>query len=174
VHAQGLLQQPSSAPHPLLAGPAERLARQGAFSQLQVEQLAVIRRPATPMADLRRRIAQALLQQAGPSQGGVLAALVLGSAVVPLPQEVRDAFRAAGLSHALAASGFHLSVLLGAVMPLGRKLPKLLRIGLALSAMGLFVLLAGPQPSVLRAVVMAGLALVVLESGWRAKPLGIL
>ena len=174
VHAQGLLQQPSTAPHPLLAGPAERLARQGAFSQLQVEQLAVIRRPATPMADLRRRIAQALLQKAGPSQGGVLAALVLGSAVVPLPQEVRDAFRAAGLSHALAASGFHLSVLLGAVMPLGRKLPKLLRIALALSAMGLFVLLAGPQPSVLRAVVMAGLALLVLESGWRAKPLGIL
>ena len=174
VRAQGLLQRPRSAPHPLLAGPAERLARQGAFSQLEVEQLTVIRRPATPVADLRRRIAQALLDQAGPSRGGVLAALVLGSAVVPLPLEVRDAFRAAGLSHALAASGFHLSVLLGAVMPLGRQLPKPLRMGLAFGAMGLFVLMAGPQPSVLRAVVMGALALLVLESGWRAKPLGIL
>ena len=96
VRAQGLLQRPRSAPHPLLAGPAERLARQGAFSQLEVEQLTVIRRPATPVADLRRRIAQALLDQAGPSRGGVLAALVLGSAVVPLPLEVHDAFRAAG------------------------------------------------------------------------------
>ena len=174
VRAKGMLRQPRSAPHPLLAGPAERLARQGAFSQLEVEQLAVIGRPATPIADLRRRIAQALLDQAGASRGGVLAALVLGSAVVPLPLEVRDAFRAAGLSHALAASGFHLSVLLGAVMPLGRQLAKPLRMGLALGAMGLFVLMAGPQPSVLRAVVMGALALVVLESGWRAKPLGIL
>ena len=42
----------------------------------------------------------------------LLAALVLGQAMVPLPASLRDAFRAAGLSHALAASGFHLSVLL--------------------------------------------------------------
>jgi predicted membrane metal-binding protein len=42
--------------------------------------------------------------------------------VVPLPAELREAFRASGLSHALAASGFHLTVLLGAVMVLARPL----------------------------------------------------
>jgi competence protein ComEC len=91
-----------------------------------------------------------------------------------VPMDVRDAFRSAGLSHALAASGFHLSVLLGAVMPLGRKLARPLRLALAFGAMGLFVLLAGPQPSVLRAVLMGAIALVILEGGWRAKPIGIL
>ncbi|EDY38682.1 DNA internalization competence protein, ComEC/Rec2 family protein [Cyanobium sp. PCC 7001] len=109
---QGRLRQPQPAPHPLLAGPAERLRRVGAATQLQVEQLTVLSRPPTPVADLRRALAQRLVEAAGPERGGVLAALVLGSARVPLPDTVRQAFRAAGLSHALAASGFHLSVVL--------------------------------------------------------------
>ncbi|MCP9774070.1 ComEC/Rec2 family competence protein [Cyanobium sp. WAJ14-Wanaka] len=174
LRVHGLLRRPMASPHPLLAAPAERLARQQTFSQMKVQNLEVLHKPASPVADLRRRMAQALLERAGAANGGVLAALVLGSAVVPLPGEVRDAFRAAGLSHALAASGFHLSVLLGAVMPLGRRLVRPLRLGLALGAMALFVLLAGPQPSVLRAVLMGAIALVVLECGWRARPLGIL
>ncbi len=174
LQVRGRLRRPLASPHPLLAAPAERLARQGAFSQLQVVGFKVLDRPATPVADLRRRMAQALVQQAGPDRGGVLAALVLGSAVVPLPAELREAFRASGLSHALAASGFHLSVLLGVVLPLGARLPQGARLGLAAGAMGLFVLLAGPQPSVLRAVLMGALALAVLESGHRSRPLGIL
>ncbi|WP_370566287.1 ComEC/Rec2 family competence protein [Cyanobium sp. LEGE 06113] len=134
----------------------------------------MLARPPTPLADLRRQLAQRLLAGAGAERGGLLAALVLGSARVPLPLELKEAFRAAGLSHALAASGFHLSVLLGAVLPLGRRLPRWPRLGLAGAAMLLFVLLAGPQPSVLRAVLMGGLALAVLESGGRGRPFGIL
>ena len=174
LQVQGRLRRPQVSPHPLLAAPAERLARQGSFSQLQVQDFEVLQRAATPVADLRRRMAQALVQHAGPNNGSVLAALVLGSAVVPVPAELRDAFRAAGLSHALAASGFHLSVLLGVVLPLGKRLPRLGRLTLAAAAMGLFVLLAGPQPSVLRAVLMGALALGVVECGYRGRPLGIL
>ena len=174
LQVQGRLRRPQVSPHPLLAAPAERLARQGSFSQLQVQDFEVLQRAPTPVADLRRRMAQALVQHAGPNNGSVLAALVLGSAVVPVPAELREAFRAAGLSHALAASGFHLSVLLGVVLPLGKRLPRLGRLTLAAAAMGLFVLLAGPQPSVLRAVLMGGLALGVVECGYRGRPLGIL
>ena len=42
--------------------------------------------------------------------------LVMGRAMAPLPDAITSSFRAAGLSHALAASGFHLSVLLGVVL----------------------------------------------------------
>ncbi len=56
-----------------------------------------------------------------PRRGGLLAALVLGSAQVQLPEDIREAFRMTGLSHALAASGFHLSVLLGTVLMLARR-----------------------------------------------------
>lgn len=174
LQVHGRLRRPQVSPHPLLAAPAERLARQGSFSQLQVQDFEVLQRAPTPVADLRRRMAQALVQHAGPNNGSVLAALVLGSAVVPVPVELREAFRAAGLSHALAASGFHLSVLLGVVLPLGKRLPRLGRLTLAAAAMGLFVLLAGPQPSVLRAVLMGALALGIVECGYRGRPLGIL
>jgi competence protein ComEC len=174
VRASGVLERPPRAPHPLLSGPAERLARQGCWTRLQVERLEVLARPATPVADLRRRIAQRFLRDAGPVQGGLLAALVLGSAVVPLPQDLREAFRVSGLSHALAASGFHLTVLLGAVLVVARPFGRNARLGLAAAAMLLFLLLAGPQPSVVRAVLMGGLALAGREAGLRGRPLGLL
>ena len=171
VRVAGTLTRPRPAPHPLLASARERLGRQGVWSQLRVDQFSVLRRPATPIADLRRRIAATFLRQAGPNQGGLLAALVLGSAVVPLPSELRDDFRVAGLSHALAASGFHLTVLLGAVLALAKPLGRALRLPLAALAIGLFLLLAGPQPSVVRAVLTGAVALVALEFGRRSRPL---
>lgn len=174
LRVSGALQRPASGPHPLLSSAAERLARQGIWSQMRVAKVEVLERPATPVADLRRRMAAALLEQGGPDKGGVLAALVLGSAVVPVPLAVREAFRVAGLSHALAASGFHLTVLLGAVMVLGRRSPRAIRWTLAGGAMLLFLLLAGPQPSVVRAVLMGAVAFAVLESGQRGRPLGVL
>ena len=174
VEVHGTLQRPRPAPHPLLSGSAERLARQGSWSQLRVSHWRLLSRPFTPVADLRRRMAAALLSSGDAASGGVMAALVLGSAVVPVPAAVREAFRAAGLSHALAASGFHLTVLLGAVMVIGRSAAPPLRWGLALGAMALFLLLAGPQPSVVRAVAMGALSFVVQESGRRVKPLGLL
>jgi len=174
LQVEGQLRRPRRAPHPLLAGPAERLARQGSWTRLEVQALRVLARPPTPIADLRRRLAGRLIAAAGPERGGLLAALVLGSAVVPLPAELREAFRASGLSHALAASGFHLTVLLGAVMVLARPLGRPGRLLLAGGAMLLFLLLAGPQPSVVRAVLTSTFALMALETGRRGRPLGLL
>jgi len=170
----GLLRRPRSAPHPLLAGAAERLAQRGIHTELRVEQLKVLERPATPVADLRRRIANRFLAVAGPEVGGLLAALVLGSAVVPLPDALTADFRAAGLSHALAASGFHLTVLLGAVLALARPFGTSVRLSMAGGAIVLFLLMAGPQASVVRAVVSGSLALLILESGRRGRPIGML
>lgn len=80
----------------------------------------------------------------------------------------------AGLSHALAASGFHLSVLLGSVLMLARRWPPGLRLPLAATALLLFLCLAEPQPSVVRAVLMAGMALLIRESGHHSRPVGVL
>ena len=126
------------------------------------------------MADVRRRIAAELRRAGGEEPGGLLAALVLGQAMVPLPDALREAFRAAGLSHALAASGFHLSVLLGAVLLLTRRAPALIRWPAAFGAMGLFGLLAGAQASVVRALLMGALAFVLKERGRRSRPLALL
>jgi competence protein ComEC len=174
IAVSGTVLRLQPAPHPLLSGPAERLARQGVSRRLRVEHLEVIERSAAPIADLRQRIAGRFIAAAGPDRGGLLAALVLGSAVVPLPPELREAFRAAGLSHALAASGFHLSVLLGTVRAISRGMGRVPRLLLAGAAIALFLLLAGPQPSVVRAVLMGSAALLLLEGGRRGRPLAIL
>lgn len=176
VELEGALRQPQPAPHPLLAGPAERLQRQHSFSQLRVERWRVLQRTAAPIAAIRRRMAAGLQQVAGAERGGLLAALVVGSAAAPLPAEIRAAFRAAGLSHALAASGFQLSVLLGALLPLCRRLalPAAVQIAIGSGVILLFVLLAGPQAAVLRAALMAALALVLLACGRQGRPLRLL
>ena len=116
-----MLRRPLPGAHALLPGSAERLARQGSWSQLGLS-VEVLQRPWTPLADLRRD-GPAAATSRGAAAGGFLAALVLGSAQVQLPEEIRAAFRMAGLSHALAASGFHLSVLLGSVLVLARRWP---------------------------------------------------
>ena len=80
----------------------------------------------------------------------MLAALVLGGAQVTIPQGLRESFRVAGLSHALAASGFHLSVLLGATLAIGRFAGRAARLVMAALTLVGFVLMAGAQPSVVR------------------------
>ena len=174
VRAVGDLTPPAPGAHPLLPGAAERLASRGSWSQLRVSQLEVLERPWTPLADARRSIARGMQQLAGPERGGLLAALVLGGAQVQLPESLRQSFRVAGLSHALAASRFHLSVLLGAALSLGRLLPRSGRLAVAALALAGFLMLAGPQPSVVRAVLMGGIALLIRESGERSRGFGVL
>ena len=89
VQAKGLLMSPMPGAHPLLPGSGERLARQGSWSRLRVDSLEVLQRPWTPLADLRRDVAQRLQQAVGLRRGGFLAALVLGSAQVQLPEDLR-------------------------------------------------------------------------------------
>ena len=174
IQVHGPLQRPAAGVHPLLPGPAERLAARGSWSQVRASRIEVLDRPWTPIADLRRQIAARLQAAAGAQRGGLLAALVLGSAQVQLPEDLRQAFRVAGLSHALAASGFHLSVLLGAALALGRLLGRSLRLALAALAMLIFLICAGAQPSVVRAVLMGATALLIRESGERSRGFGVL
>ena len=174
LELSGALQRPQAAAHPLLGDGGARLARQGVFSRLLVAEARVLDQRQGPVARLRQHLADRLVAAAGPEQGPLLAALVMGSAVVELPSALQANFRAAGLSHALAASGFHLTVLLGVVMALGRRAPAPLRLCAGLGAMLVFLLLAGPQPSVLRALVMGVAALAIKQTGEKSRPLGLL
>ena len=174
VAVEGSLRRPSPGVHPRLPGAAERLARQGCWTQLRVRSIRVLHQPRTPLADARRRIAQRLTETAGSEPGSLLAALVLGGAQVTIPQGLRESFRVAGLSHALAASGFHLSVLLGATLAIGRCAGRAARLVMAALTLVGFVLMAGAQPSVVRAALMAGIALLIRDRDHRSHGLGLL
>ena len=111
LRVAGMVRRPRPPLHPLLGDRAARLARQGIFSTLHVQRYEVLERQAQPLWQWRQQLAAQLQAAAGPRQGALLAALVMGRAMAPLPEAITSAFRSAGLSHALAASGFHLSVL---------------------------------------------------------------
>lgn len=102
----------------------------------------------------------------GPEAGGLLPGLVDGDTSA-LPPRVESDFRTAGLTHLTAVSGTHLGIVCGAVLLLARGLRAGPRLAAAVAGLALagFVLLAGPEPSVLRAAVMGAIALLAMALG---------
>jgi len=88
-------------------------------------------------------------------------ALVLGDAS-RVPLQVRQGLRRLGLAHVLAVSGLHVGLAAGVLLALGAGLPRGPRLALGLAGVGLYLLLVGPRPSLLRASVMACLAVAAL------------
>jgi competence protein ComEC len=131
---------------------------------------------------VRVRIAQSHEQSLGVPKGPLVSAMALGRRAVQVPYEVQDAFIQAGLAHTLAASGFHVSLVLGVVLGImGHpaitsrvRNPAAAKVGVGLAALTGYVLLTGGQPSVLRASLMGVGALIGLALERRVKPLGCL
>lgn len=115
---------------------------------------------------VRAGLRTASLSALTPEPGGLLPGLVDGDTSALLPN-VEEEFKTAGLSHLTAVSGTNLAVVCGAVLLALRALrvgPKGSAAGAGLALAG-FVVLAGPEPSVLRAAVMGAVGLIALGSG---------
>jgi competence protein ComEC len=97
---------------------------------------------------------------------GLLPGLVDGD-VSGLDPGLADDFRTAGLSHLTAVSGTNVAIVTGAVLLLLRAMTVGPRVSALVAgvAIGGFVVLARPSPSVLRAAVMGAIALLALASG---------
>jgi competence protein ComEC len=113
---------------------------------------------------LRMRVERAF-QAAGPSRntpGKALArALVLGDASA-FPLEWKRGLRVTGLYHLLSVSGVHVALVAAAVWLLTGWLPRWLRLLLMLVAIGLYLMVVGPLPALVRAAVMGLLAVTAL------------
>lgn len=101
-----------------------------------------------------------------PEPAGLLPGLVVGD-TDRLPRQVDEEFKTAGMAHLLAVSGSNLAIVCVAVLLLLRVLrvgPRGSAAGALLALVG-FVILAGPEPSVLRAGVMGAVGLLALAIG---------
>lgn len=100
------------------------------------------------------------------AERGLLPGLVIGD-VSALPPQLKDDFRTVGLTHLTAVSGTNVAIVLMAVLLLCVRfgVPLRARAPLALVALLGFVILVRPSPSVLRAGVMGGVALLALTTG---------
>lgn len=111
---------------------------------------------------LRRRTEAAWDAAGGSGRGAALAhAMVLGDAS-RLPREWTRGLRLSGLAHVLSVSGLHVGMVAGLVLLLGRRLPRRARLAMALAGVGLYLLLVGPLPALVRSSVMALLAAAAL------------
>jgi competence protein ComEC len=116
--------------------------------------------------NLRRELRQTCRAALDPAAAALLPGLVVGD-VSALPREVAHDFEKSGLTHLTAVSGANLAIVCGAALVLLH----VLGLGARLSALGAaavlvgFVILAGPEPSVLRAAVMGAVALLGLVLG---------
>jgi competence protein ComEC len=128
-----------------------------------------IRSPPSARQRIAGRLREGLRKASAPlpeRERGLLPGLVDGD-VSALPSSVVDDFRAAGLTHLVAVSGSNCAILLGAVLVLlGRTRLRIpVRALVLLATVGLFVLIARPSPSVLRAAAMALVAVLALLTG---------
>lgn len=123
---------------------------------------------------VRQTIIQSQQRGLGNPEGALVSAMVLGNKAVDIPFELKDRFTQVGLAAALAASGFQVSLILGVVLGLCRRLPRWLQFTAGILSLLVFVGLAGAQPSVLRAALMGGAGLVGLLLQRKVKPVNSL
>ncbi len=118
---------------------------------------------------LNRRVTSLLTREVGGEEGRLAAALSLGRQDLLSDATARD-FRRTGISHMLALSGVNLTVLMGAVDFLLRKLsiPRWARCAMLISFTISFLALTGFSPSLTRAALM--LMMVYLSYFFASEP----
>ncbi|MDA0672207.1 MAG: ComEC/Rec2 family competence protein [Cyanobacteria bacterium] len=174
LKATGSLYTPQPALNPNGFDFQTYLLGRGAFSGLVANQLDLLTPPHWGLWSLRQRIVRAQVKALGSPAGQVVSAMALGRRAVDLPFDIQAVFTKVGLAHTVAASGFHVSLLLGTVLALTRSRSEKLKLGIGVAVLLSYLCLTGAQPSVLRAVIMGGAALVGMASDRQVKPLGAL
>ena len=130
------------------------------------------RHPLVLAGSLRRSLSARLHWTAGQESEGLPSAMLLGDRSV-LSDSLRRDFSRAGVSHLLAISGFHLTLLFGMLALILRWLAVPKRIRVVLLGMGVcgYLFLLGFPPSATRAAVMLCVTYLAYLTSSRADPL---
>ena len=107
------------------------------------------------LTDYRDRLSSRLRDAVQGDAGKLMSAMLLGTRD-QLPDTVTRDFRRLGISHALALSGLHLGVLMGALHLVFKRLrvPRRAELILSMGFLLFYILLTGLTPSILRAGIM--------------------
>ncbi len=136
-------------------GPPEVLARPGPLHRGADRLRDSIRAAVAPRAEGPRNLVPALVD--GDDAG--------------MPEQLSEDFRTSGLTHLLAVSGTNLTLVVGTLLVLARWAGVRARGLLAVGVLGVlgFVLLARPEPSVVRAAAMGSVALLGMGTHGRRR-----
>ena len=142
----------------------------GLAALIDAERVTVIEPPGVlgGLANSVRGALRTSLEGAPPDAAALVEGLAVGDETAQ-PPALADQMRVAGLSHLTAVSGGNTSIVVGVVLLIATLagLGLIARVAAAGAALGAFVVIVGPQPSVLRASVMAIVALLAVITGTR-------
>ncbi|MEM6256608.1 MAG: ComEC/Rec2 family competence protein [Cyanobacteria bacterium P01_D01_bin.156] len=173
IKVTGQLYEPSKAQTPGEFDFNAYLASQGSFAVLSakyIDNLPNSDRPQVGLWQVRQRIVNAQKRWLD-EKGALVSAMVLGRRAVDLPYQMQDAFIEAGLAHTVAASGFHVALVLGLVLAILKWQPARNQAIGGFVALLVYVGLTGLQPSVMRAALMGAGAMMGLALERKVKPL---
>ncbi|RZT63940.1 competence protein ComEC [Microcella alkaliphila] len=122
--------------------------------------------PLLAAGDALRERFLALMEQFGGDGAVLLPGLAIGD-TSEVPDDLDLAMKQSALSHLTAVSGANCAIVVGLILGLGGILrwPRWVRITIALAALGFFVVLVTPEPSVIRAAIMATAVLLATQVG---------
>jgi competence protein ComEC len=111
-----------------------------------------------------QRFNQVLVQILPAAEGSLLGSILLGSAVSPLPDELKTTYQKAGLIHLLVVSGTQVSIMIGVCLSLCRavNLPLWCSVGLTSFFNLMLVIITGGGAAILRAAIMGEITLIGL------------
>jgi competence protein ComEC len=149
---------------------ADFLNERGVAVELQARSFERIGDSANPFVRgaqlFREFVGRSIRRLFPPKDAGLLMGLALGDTSALDPGLARD-FQATGLGHLLVVSGENVAMVLAPILGLAAALHlrRWSRLALASGVVVFFILVTGAEPSVLRAGVMAGLALFATFAG---------
>ena len=128
-----------------------------------------------PVIELREAVISYFNENLSGDNAGIATAFVLGNKNY-ITDETYSLFKACGIMHVMAVSGLHLSVFVGVIYFVLKKLrvPKTLRVLLTILFTLFYMALVGFTPSVLRAGIMSAIVYLSLLSGDKADTLNSL
>lgn len=177
IAVTGSLYKPKSAANPGGFDFQAYLAQEGAFAGLKGREVILLNLEKNSnwgWWTIRQRIVRSQAQWLDVPEAPLISAMVLGNRVVDIPFQITDSFITVGLAHALAASGFQVSLILSVVLNLTKQFSSQIQFVIGIIALLTFVGLTGLQPSVLRAVIMGIGALIALVLQRKTKPLDLI
>ncbi|MGL5928808.1 MAG: ComEC/Rec2 family competence protein [Dermatophilaceae bacterium] len=153
-------------------------AADGRAASLRVTGTPEVVEPPGMVATAADRLRAGLRQSvdgAPPDPRGLLPGLVVGD-TTRTPADLTEAMRASGMTHLTAVSGSNCTIVTAIVLGLASLLglPRRLRPLVALVALAGFVVLARPEPSVVRAATMGAIGLLGLSRSRRSAGLPVL
>jgi len=161
IEVLGALRAPPESPY------GAYLARIGVAATLLTRSMRALDAPADADRFIQgiRADAGDALARALPEPAGGLAAGILIGLRERVDRDLAADFTTTGLSHVVAISGWNIAIVAGLVAALLGSWPRRRRAVATVAAIALYTVLAGASASVLRASVMAGVALLARETG---------